>query len=126
MAAGHIVSHQAASSVANAPSGLNANQNQHILLMMVASGAIIFIDHARSGEPQTGNQYAALGVVGFALLFLGEFWPEMAFGISILILLSIILNSPRGLPFVPTKKKTTKNKGTNVSNAANVITKGNS
>lgn len=77
------------------------------ILMLVASGVLVFVDHARAGKPQDGNQYVALGVVGFALLFLGEFAPDLAFGFSLLILVSIILNSPNGLPFIPQKKQST-------------------
>ena len=106
-AASHVAGHQALSSFGSAPSGLEAGNNQEIMLLMVASAAMIFIDHDRSGQPQNGNQYLALGIVGFVLLFLGEFWPEFAFGFAVLIFVSIILNSPKGLPFVPSTKPST-------------------
>lgn len=106
-AGGHVAAHQAVSSFGSAPSGISAGSNEQILLLMAASAAMIFIDKDRSGEGQDGTQYLALGIVGFVLLFIGEFWPEGAFGMALLIFISIILNSPRGLPFVPSKTAST-------------------
>lgn len=94
------VGHVAASQIGSAPSGMGGDYNGEILMLLVSSAGIIFIDHARSGQPQPGDQYAALGITGFILLFLGQFWPEVAFAFTVLILVSIILNSPNGIPFI--------------------------
>ena len=100
------VSHVGASQLAGAPSGMGGDYNGEILLLLVSSAGIVFIDHARSGQPQPGNQYAALGIVGFVLLFLGQFWPEIAFSFTVLIFVSIIFNSPNGLPFISSSSST--------------------
>lgn len=92
--------HVGVSSFTKAPSGMGGDYNGEILMLLVSSAGIIFIDHARSGQPQPGNQYAALGIVGFVLLFLGQFWPEIAFAFTVLIFVSIIFNAPNGLPFI--------------------------
>jgi hypothetical protein len=90
-------SHGAASQIV--PSG-KSDQEQQILLLLIASGVIIFIQHENSGKPQQGTQYAALGVVGFVLLFLAQFWPEVALTFTVLFVVSIVLNSPNGVPLI--------------------------
>lgn len=99
-AASKVGAHVAGSQFANAPSGMGGDYNGEILLLLISTGGIIFIDHARQGQPQPGDQYAALGITGFILLFLGQFWPEVAFAFTLLILISVILNSPNGIPFM--------------------------
>lgn len=99
-AGGKAAAHIGASQFANAPSGMGGDYNGEILLLLISTGGIIFIDHARSGSGQPGDQYAALGITGFILLFIGQFWPEIAFAFALLILISVILNSPNGIPFM--------------------------
>lgn len=105
--------HVAASQVGSAPSGMGGDYNGEILLLLVSSAGIIFIDHARAGQPQPGDQYAALGIAGFILLFLGQFMPELAFAFTVLILVSIILNSPNGIPFMSSGQNTGNSTGIN-------------
>lgn len=96
-AASHVATHGAASQVV--PSG-NTSEEQQILLLLVLAAVIIFIQHDKSGNPQSGSQYAALGVVGFILLVLAQFWAELALTFTILFVVSIILNSPNGIPVI--------------------------
>lgn len=105
-AASHATTHTAASQVV--PSG-NSNKEQQILLMMILAAVIIFIQHDSSGQKQDGTQYAALGVVGFILLVIAQFWAEFAFGFAVLFLLSVILNSPNGIPLVSKASTQAKN-----------------
>lgn len=105
-AVGHAGAHIGANSIANAPSGMGGDYNGEILLLLVSSAGIIFIDHARAGNPQPGNQYAALGIVGFIILFIGQFAPEIAFAFTILLMVSIIFNAPNGLPFISNSSPT--------------------
>lgn len=106
------VTHVAASSITKAPAGMGGDYNGEIIMLLVSSAGIIFIDHAKNGQPQPGNQYAALGIVGFVLLFLGQFWPELSFAFTVLIFVSIIFNAPNGLPFIGA------NSGTNAGTGA--------
>jgi hypothetical protein len=71
-----------------------------IVMLLVLAGVIIFIQHDKSGKPQSGVQFAALGVVGFVLLVLAQFWPGVAFTFTILFVVAVILNSPNGIPIV--------------------------
>lgn len=96
-AVGHAASHGAASQVV--PQG-KSNQEQQILLLLVLAAVVIFIQADRTNKPQNGAQYAALGVVGFILLVLAQFWAEAALAMTILFVVSIILNSPNGIPVV--------------------------
>lgn len=111
VAAAKVAGHGAATA-ATPSTGL---KNEEILLLMVASAGMIFVDHARSGQPQPGNQFAAVGIVGFVLLGVGEFAPAVAFAFALLFFIAIVLNSPRGIPFIaastPTTKKTTTTTG---------------
>lgn len=98
MAAARVAaSHGAASQVI--PQG-SSDKEQQLLLLLIVAGIIIFIQHEKSGQPQQGTQYAALGVVGFGLLFLANFWPDGAFMFGLLFVLAILLNSPNGIPVV--------------------------
>jgi hypothetical protein len=86
---------------AGMPNGeLNNNQSEYILLLLILCAVIVFIQHDRTGEPQSGTQYAAIGVVGFVLLVLAQFWPELAFTFTVLFFVSIVLNSPNGVPLI--------------------------
>lgn len=96
-AVSHVASHGAASTVV--PQG-KSDQEMQILLLLVFCGAIIFIQHDKDGKPQDGAQYAALGVVGFLLLFLAQFWPELALTFTILFVVAVVLNSPNGVPLI--------------------------
>lgn len=100
-AAGHAASHGAAGAVGQVVPGGESQTEQQILLLLILAGVIIFIQSERSGKGLNGVQFAALGVVGFFLLVLSQFWPEVAFSFTLLFLLSIILNSPKGIPLVP-------------------------
>ena len=100
VAAGHVAAHQAGVNVTGAPSGMGGDYNGEILLLLISSAGIIFIDNERSGKGQSGDQYIALGIAGFVLLFLGQFAPTVAFAFTMLIFISILLNSPNGIPFV--------------------------
>lgn len=117
----HVGASAAGGAVGHAPSGMGGDYNSEILLMLVSTAGIIFIDHARSGQAQPGNQYAALGIVGFVLLFLGQFAPELAFGFTVLIMVSVIFNSPNGIPFLSTNKTT---QADATANGVNKTTKG--
>lgn len=99
-AVGKAGAHIAGSQFAGAPGGMGGDYNGEILLLLISTGGVIFIDHARTGQGQPGDQYAALGITGFVLLFLGQFWPEVAFAFTLLIFISVILNSPNGIPFI--------------------------
>lgn len=96
-AAGHAATHGAASQVV--PSG-KSNVEQQMLLLLILCGIIIFIQSERSGKGLNGVQFAALGVVGFFLLVLAQFWAEVAFAFTILFTVSIVLNSPNGIPLI--------------------------
>ena len=96
-AVSHVASHSAASQVI--PSG-KSDHEQQILLLLVLATVIVFIQTDKSGKQQSGVQYAALGVVGFFLLVLSQFWPSVALTFTILFVTSIILNSPNGVPVV--------------------------
>jgi hypothetical protein len=94
---GHAASHGAASQVI--PQG-HSDQEQQILLLLVLAAVIIFIQTENSSKALDGQQFAALGVVGFILLVLAQFWPEVALTFTVLFVLSIILNSPNGVPVI--------------------------
>jgi hypothetical protein len=96
-AVSHVASHGAASKVV--PSG-GSDDEQYILLLLVLCSVIVFIQHDASGKPQDGNQFAAIGVVGFLLLVLSQFIPELALTFTILFTVAIILNSPKGVPLI--------------------------
>lgn len=100
-AVGHVASHAATSGAASqvVPSG-KSDTEQQILLLLILAGVIIFIQSERSGKGLDGVQFAALGVVGFFLLVLAQFWAEVAFAFTILFVVSIILNSPKGIPLI--------------------------
>ena len=113
-AASHVAAHGAAGAGSQViPSG-NTSEEQQILLLLVLAAVIIFIQHDKSGTTQNGTQYAALGVVGFLLLVLAQFWAELALTFTILFVVSIILNSPNGIPVIggstPTPAAGTPNK----------------
>lgn len=100
-AAGHAAAHGAAGAAGQVvPSG-KSDTEQQILLLLILAGVIIFIQSERSGKGLNGVQFAALGVVGFFLLVLSQFWAEAALTFTILFVVSIILNSPKGIPLVP-------------------------
>jgi hypothetical protein len=80
-------------------SGGSGNEQQ-ILLLLVLAGVIIFIQHDASGKAQQGTQFAALGVVGFILLVIAQFSPEIAMAFTVLFVVAVVLNSPNGVPLV--------------------------
>lgn len=77
---------------------LNMGNNGKVVLVLVVSAAVVFIQHQRSGQGQSGEQFIAIGVVGFILLLIGEFAPDVAFAMALLFLVGILLNSPNGVP----------------------------
>jgi hypothetical protein len=102
--------HIAASQVPGTPTPPNIGggaYNGEILLLLVSSAGIIFIDSVREGKGLEGQQFIALGVAGFVLLFLGQFFPEIAFAFTLLFFVGVLLNSPNGIPFVSTGSSTT-------------------
>jgi hypothetical protein len=105
-AGGHFAAHQGVASQTGVPSGMGGEYNGEILMLLASSAGLIFIDNARANKPQSGEQYLALGIMGFILLFLGQFAPEIAFAFTVLVFVSIILNSPNGIPFVPSQTAT--------------------
>lgn len=105
VAAAHVGAHSI--SPVTAPNLGGGAYNGEILLLLISSAGLIFIDNARSGKGQTGQQYIALGIAGFILLFLGQFAPEIAFAFTLLIFVGIIFNSPNGIPFVSEGSSTT-------------------
>lgn len=84
------------------------NHKQMIIVLLAGSAVLIFVQHARSGQAQNGKQYIALGIVGFMLLFLAEFAPDVAFALAILFFIGILLNSPNGIPVVSSASKGSK------------------
>lgn len=79
----------------------SAGKNEtSIILLLVLAGVVIFIQHDRSGKAQSGTQFAALGVVGFILLVLANFVPSLALVFTVLFVVSIVLNSPNGIPVI--------------------------
>lgn len=90
---------------AGAPTS-GGDNDELIMIMLVISAGLIFIDHDRSGKPQDGNQFIALGIVGFFLLVLDRFWSELAIALAALFTVSIILNTPNGIPFVSSSTST--------------------
>lgn len=117
-AGGHVAAHQAGVNYTGVPSGMGGDYNGEILLLLISSAGLIFIDNARSGKGQSGDQYLALGIMGFVLLFLGQFAPELAFAFTLLVFVAIILNSPNGIPFVPGTSSDTAD-STNAGTATN-------
>src|SRR5450830_691559 len=86
------------------------SMNTQILLMMTGSAVVIFVQNAKKGNPQQGDQFIAIGIVGFVLLFIAAFWPEIGFGFAILFYVSVLLNSPNGIPVIaPSAKPSAKN-----------------
>jgi hypothetical protein len=77
-----------------------SNAEQQILLLLILAAVVIFIQTDKSGKQQSGTQYAALGVVGFILLVIAQFWAGFALGMTVLFVVSIILNSPDGIPVI--------------------------
>lgn len=96
-AAGHTGAHAASSEI------MGGDVSTQIVLLLLGSGVVIFVQNARSGKPQNGGQYIAIGVVGFILLFMGEFIPEFAFALAALFFVSVLLNSPNGIPLIDSK-----------------------
>jgi hypothetical protein len=114
--------HVAASQVPGTPTPPNIGggaYNGEILLLLVSSAGIIFIDSVREGKGLEGQQFIALGVAGFILLFLGQFFPEIAFAFTLLFFVGVLLNSPNGIPFVSTGSSTTTPASTTTSKGSN-------
>lgn len=84
---------------------LMGNHKELIIVLLAGSAVLVFVQHARSGQGQNGTQFIAIGVVGFMLLFLSEFAPEIAFGLAILFFIGVFLNSPNGVPVVGSATK---------------------
>lgn len=91
--------------------GSGENHEMQIVLMLVLAAVIIFIQHDSTGKPQDGIQYTAIGVVGFALLILAQFAPDIAFAFTILFLVAVILNSPNGVPLLSKAKSASSSSG---------------
>jgi hypothetical protein len=88
------------------PKGSFMGNNKELIIVLLAGSAVlVFVQHARSGQGQNGTQYIAIGVVGFMLLFLAEFAPEIAFGLAVLFFVGIMLNSPNGVPVIGSATK---------------------
>lgn len=111
MVAGKTAGASSHASTALHPKETFMGGNGKIVLILAVSAAVVFIQHVRSGQGQDGEQYIAIGVVGFILLIIGEFAPDVAFALALLFLVAILLNSPNGVPVVagaasktPTKK----------------------
>lgn len=104
-AASTIATHQAASSIAGAPSGVSTSETKAILLLMTMSAVVIFVQNARTGKPQSAEQFIAVGVVGFILLMLGNVSPPLGLSFAILFFVAIVLNSPNGVPLVAATAK---------------------
>src|ERR1035438_3893574 len=80
--------------------GKGTGEKTHVILLLLGSAVIIFVENAKDGKPQDGNQYIAIGVVGFILLFLAEWLPALAFAFALLFFVAVILNSPNGIPVI--------------------------
>lgn len=74
--------------------------NTGTFIILVGSAGLLLVDDLRSSGAFNEVQFVALGVVGAILLFVGTFAPELAFAFASLFGLSILLNSPNGIPFV--------------------------
>ena len=85
------------------------NNRELIILIMVGSAILIYIQHARNGTPQDGTQFVAIGVVGFVLLFIAAFAPAIAFAFALLFGVAVALNSPNGVPIISQPKASSKN-----------------
>ena len=96
-AAGHTGAHAVSSEY------VGGDVSTQIVLLLLGSGVVIFVQNARNGKAQDGGQYIAIGVVGFMLLFLSEFVPEIAFAFTILFFVAVLLNSPNGIPLIGAK-----------------------
>jgi hypothetical protein len=99
-AAGHAAGHSALSGYTSAGSGIGGNNQETILVLLVVSAGVIFIQKERSGKGQDGKQFMALGIVGFILLLLAQFLPDLALAFTGLFTLAVVLNNPNGIPFV--------------------------
>ena len=110
-AAGHTAAHAGSSEL------YGGDVSTQIVLLLLGSGVVIFVQNARNGKAQDGSQYIAIGVVGFMLLFLSEFVPEIAFAFAALFFVAVLLNSPNGIPLIgsaggnSTKANTTNKNG---------------
>lgn len=69
-------------------------------VVLVGTGAVMLIDDLRSKGKFNEVQFVALGVVGAIILFVGTFVPQLAFAFACLFGLSVLLNSPTGIPLV--------------------------
>ena len=104
-AVGHTASHAGTSEL------YGGSVSTQIVLLLLGSSVIIFVQNARMGRPQNGDQYIAIGIVGFILLFVSEFWPAIAFGFATLFFVAVLLNSPNGIPVIAPTKNTTPSPG---------------
>ena len=93
----HTAAHATSSEI------VGGDVSTQIVLLLMGSGVIIFVQNARNGKPQNGGQYIAIGVVGFILLFMSEFIPEIAFAFASLFFVAVLLNSPNGIPVIDSK-----------------------
>lgn len=81
------------------------NHKEMIIVLLAGSAVLIFVQHARNGKAQNGKQFIAIGIVGFMLLFLAEFIPDLAFAFAILFFVGVLLNSPNGVPVISSNQK---------------------
>jgi hypothetical protein len=99
-AGGHTTAHAVSSEY------IGGSVPTQIVLLMSGAAVVIFVQNAKNGKAQDGNQYIAIGVVGFILLFLSEFFPSIGFAFAVLFFVAVMLNSPNGIPVIDSKSKT--------------------
>lgn len=96
-------------------------QNETFIILVGCAGLLLVDDLGGHGHINL-VQYIALAVVGAVLLFVGTFAPSLATAFAALFGISILLNSPNGIPIISNKSSTanttsvitspTKSKGT--------------
>ena len=80
--------------------------NGATFVVLSGCAGLLLVDDL-SGHGQFNEvQFVALAVAGTVILFVGTFAPGLALAFAGLLGLSILLNSPTGIPFVKNKSKT--------------------
>ena len=81
--------------------------NTGTFVLLVGAAGMILVDDLQGHGSFNEVQFVALGLVGAIILFVGTFVPDLAFAFAALFALSIVMNSPNGIPFITSTKKAT-------------------
>ena len=81
--------------------------NTGTFVLLIGTAGMILVDDLQGHGKFNEIQFVALGIVGAIILFVGTFVPDLAFAFAALFALSVLLNSPNGIPFVTSTKKRT-------------------